>query len=310
MITSRRATLFLLAAGAASAAGALTACGRRPDEAATGTAPRVVSLSPSTTEAAFVVGAGATLVGRSRYCDYPEDAARLPAVGGYADPSLESILALRPTLVIGARGPAGPALEGALHAQGIDTFFPETESLAQITSMLTELGRRLAAGPFAAQAIAHIHERRAAVEAAVRDRPRVRVALLFDTAPIVAAGPHGFPDELIRLAGGENVITRGGAYPTLGIEALLALDPEVLLDGATEAHDGTPTASRLLSLRDSPGFRELKAMREGRVRPLRSAAALRPGPRIGEGLVALACAIHGDDLAIASPPPSSPQATP
>ncbi|HSN96758.1 MAG TPA: ABC transporter substrate-binding protein, partial [Candidatus Nanopelagicales bacterium] len=130
-----------------------------------------------------------------------------------------------------------------------------------------------------------------------------RVALLFDAGPIVAAGPGGFPDELIRLAGGENLITRGGAYPTLGSEHLIALDPEVLIDGAADLHEGAAAGSRLAALRDAPGWRELRAMREGRVRPLASAAALRPGPRIGDGLAALARAIHGDALMIPEPLP-------
>src|SRR6185295_14894222 len=108
---------------------------------------RVVSISPSTTEAAFAIGAGSLLVGRSTYCDYPPEALHLPVVGGFADPSLEAIVARSPTLVIGAHGPAGPALEQALKARSIATFFPETESIAQIEAMIGELGRRLDGEP-------------------------------------------------------------------------------------------------------------------------------------------------------------------
>jgi iron complex transport system substrate-binding protein len=294
----RRTSLIALASLA------LAACSRTREDAAAPSSRRVVSLSPSTTEAVFAVGAGSALAGRSRHCDYPAEATRLPAVGGYADPSVEAILALSPALVVGARGPAGPALEQALRAHGVDTYFPETESIVQIEEMIREIGRRLGAEPGAASAIARIRGRRAAVEDAVRERPRPRVALLFDFSPIVAAGPGSFPDELIRLAGGDNVITRGGAYPTIGVEHLLALDPEVLLDGAADQQ--APQAhERLRSLQDAPGWRELRAVREGRVRPLGSDAALRPGPRIGDGLVALARALHGDDLAIPEGPASA-----
>jgi len=301
----RRTALFALAALA------LAACGKREGastEPAKDAPRRVVSLSPSTTEAVFALGAGASLVGRSRYCDHPPEAARLPVVGGYADPSIEAILALSPTLVVSARGPAGPALEQALRAHGAATYFPETESFAQIEEMLTELGRQLGAEAGAAGSVARLRAQRRAVEEAVRSRPRVRVALLFDTAPVVAAGPGSFPDELIRISGGENAVTRGGAYPSVPVEHLLALDPDLLIDGAAEAHEGAPSAaSRLAALREAPGWRELRAMREGRVRLLASAAALRPGPRIGEGLIALALTIHGDDLAVA---PQIPGAAP
>ncbi|AKT36283.1 ABC transporter substrate-binding protein [Chondromyces crocatus] len=301
MIQSRRSTLLALASFA------LAACGKRKEEAATtpGGAPRVVSLSPSTTEAVFSLGAGPALVGRSRYCDSPAEAKRLPAVGGYADPNVEAILALQPTLVVGARGPAGPALEETLRAHGVATFFPETESIAQIEQMLLDLGQRLGVEPAATRTVARMHTRCEAVEAAAQGRPRVRVALLFDAGPLVAAGPGGFPDELLRRVGGENVITRGGPYPTLSIEALLALDPEVLLD-ATEVHEGAPGPSRLLALRDTPGFRELRAMREGHIRVLDSATALRPGPRICDGLAAVARAVHGDALALPALPEEAP----
>ncbi|WP_437675195.1 ABC transporter substrate-binding protein [Sorangium sp. So ce131] len=280
---------------AALAALALSACGRRAPAAAGGA--RVVSLSPSTTEAVCAVGAAAALVGRSRHCDHPPEVLRLPSVGGYADPSVEAIVALSPTLVTGARGPAGPALEETLRAHGIETFFPETESLAQIEEMLAELGRRLGAAPGAEQAIARIRARRRAVERAVQGKPRVRVALLFDTAPIFVAGPGSFADELLRLAGGENAIARGGAYPSISVEHLLALDPDVLLDG-TAAEGAAQGASRLAALREAPGWRSLRAVQEGRLRPLRTDVVLRPGPRIGEGLVAVARALHGDALAL------------
>jgi iron complex transport system substrate-binding protein len=297
----RRAALVALASLA------LAAC--RRGGPAPASAPRVVSLSPSTTEAVFAIGAGAALVGRSRHCDYPPGAQRLPSVGGYADPSIEAILALSPTLVVGARGPAGPALEQALLSHGVATFFPETESLAQIEDLLAELGRRLDATPGSERVIARIRAQRRAIEEAVKRRPRVRVALVFDTAPIFVAGPGSFPDELIRLAGGDNVITRGGAYPTVGMEHLLALDPDVVLDGSTD-DDVAQGRAKLALLRDAPGWSALRAMREGRARSLGTYAALRPGPRIGEGLAAMARAIHGDALELAAPASASAPASP
>lgn len=261
-------------------------------QASPGANHRIVSIAPSTTEAVFALGAGAELVGRSRQCDFPPEAARLPAVGGYADPSVEAIVALAPTLVVGARGPAGPALEQALEARGIATFFPETESLGQIDAMLSELGRRLGRETAAAQLVGSMHSRCRAVEQAVHEQAPVRAVMLFDVAPIVVAGPGGFPDELMRRAGADNLIRAGGAYPTLGIERLIALDPDVVLDGASNAEDG-PGEKRVESLRDAPGWRELRAVREGRVRLVNAAVVLRPGPRICDGLATLASAVHG-----------------
>jgi iron complex transport system substrate-binding protein len=236
----------------------------------------------------FALGAGASLVGRSRFCDYPPEAARVAVVGGFSDPNVEAVLALGPSLVVGAHGPAGPALEEKLRAHGIDTYFPETESFEQVCAMLAGLGARIGRAAEAERAVGRIRERQAAVAAATKDAPAPRAIMLFDVSPIVAAGPGGFPDELMRLAHAANVITEGGAYPSLGLEHLLALDPEVILDGVSAGVEG---ASPLDSKRSAPGWKSLSAFAKGRVHRVGS-EVLRPGPRIGEGLVEIARMLH------------------
>lgn len=245
----------------------------------------------------FAIGAGELLVGRSRDCDFPKEAEKLPIVGGFGDPNVEVILGLAPTLVVGARGPAGPRLAEKLNEQGIETYFPETESVASIVSMIEELGRRVQQEQGARAAVARIEAKRKALSERIAGKPKARVLFVFDVSPLFVAGPGSFPDELIALAGGENVIKKGGAYPTIGVEHLLALAPDVLLDGATDMRS---TRTLLDRIADAPGFRELSAVREKRVRAVGS-DALRPGPRIGDGLWAVARAIHGDTLG--EPPP-------
>jgi iron complex transport system substrate-binding protein len=124
---------------------------------------RVISLSPSTTETLFALGAGAKLVGRSRYCDYPKEVARIPVVGGFVDASFEAILGLVPDLVIGVRGPGGPALRDRLSARGIATYFPETESMQQIDAMLRGVAERLGDAPRGEALVARIGAARARV---------------------------------------------------------------------------------------------------------------------------------------------------
>lgn len=278
-------------------AATLAACGskREGSSAEQGAKPlRVVSLSPSTTEAVFAIGAGSLLVGRSRFCDFPAEAKALPAVGGFSDPNIEAVLALRPTLVVGARGPAGPGLAETLEARGIATFFPETESFDQIDAMIAELGNKLDHAADATGVRAAIMGKRDAVLRATKAIAPPRAVMLFDVAPIVVAGPGGFPDEMMRLAGAKNLITEGGAYPTIGLERLIALDPEVILDGATAGVEGP---SPLAAKREAPGWSRLQAFAKGRAVAVGS-TALRPGPRIGEGLVELARSIHGSAISL------------
>ncbi len=248
---------------------------------------RVVSLSPSTTEAVAELGALSLLVGRSRYCDYPPEVLKLPEVGGYVDPNVEAIVALKPDLVAGARGPAGKRIDDVLREHGIDTFFPPTETVDDVLEMIRGLGKKLDRSAEAEASVARIQARLADVEARTRSLPHPRVLLLFGVQPIVAAGPKSFGDEIVRRAGATNVVVRGDAYPALDLEALAALDPDVIVDAAVaEEHGGQRIG------KDAAGWRELRAVKTDHVVPLADEVVLRPGPRIAQGVETLARALH------------------
>lgn len=252
-----------------------------------GSAVRIVSLTPSTTEALFAIGAGDRVVGRSRYCDYPPEVTKLPQIGGYVDPSYEAILALRPDLVTGARGPAGAALTERLEARGITTFFPKTESFAEIDAMILGIGERTGRAAEAKAKVEALDARVIAIEKAVAGAPRVRVLLVFGLQPLSVAGPSSFADEMIRRAGGTNAVTEGGGYPTLGIERVHSLDPDVVVNAAiAEAHGNERIG------KDTPGWAKVRAVVTNRVVSVTDESVLRPGPRIADGLATLARALH------------------
>ena len=287
MSASRRAFAFGLALAAVS-------CRARERKSR---AVRIVSTIPSTTEALFAIGAGALVVGRSRYCDYPPAALALPAIGGFADPSLEAILALAPTLVVGGRGPAGAAWVEKLAARGIATYFPPADAMADVDAMIVGLGARTAHVAEADAVVARIRARRAAVSESVAGLPRPRVLFVFGVTPIVVAGPGTFADEMIRLAGGTNVISGAGpAWPTIDLEKVLALDPDIVLDASMEEHH--QQGSEHLG---AP-WNAVRAVRERHVVALGDEVVLRPGPRVGEGLAQVARALHPNAIV----PPESP----
>ena len=265
----------------------LAACTKDKPAARSGAASRIVSLSPSTTEAAYAVGAGAKMVGRSRYCDFPPEVTKLPQVGGYVDPSFEAILALRPDLVVGARGPAGSAIAEKLEARGVATFFPPTESFDAIDAMILGLAERAGRAEAGKAAVAAIHARTTEIERAVANLPRTRVLVVFGLEPLSVAGPSSFPDEMIRRAGGVNVVRGGGAYPTIGVEHVLALDPDVIVNAAMMEE----RASERLR-KDAPGWAHVRAVQSDRIATLTDESVLRPGPRIADGLLLLARALH------------------
>jgi iron complex transport system substrate-binding protein len=262
-------------------------CRQKPQQHANITQSRIVSISPSTTEALFAIGAGPNVVGRSRYCNWPLEVEKLPQVGGYVDPNFEAILALRPTLVTGARGPIGPALRDRLEARGVATYFPPTESFDEIFAMIRGLGDHTGRREQADREVDAIQERIRAIQQGLGPSARPRTLFVFGIEPVSVAGPNSFADEMIRRAGGQNAVTEGSAYPTLGLERVLSLNPDVIIYAAMgESQD------RERITKATPGWNKVRAVIDGRVISLRDESVLRPGPRIADGLLAFARAIH------------------
>ncbi|MFO0663810.1 MAG: helical backbone metal receptor [Polyangiaceae bacterium] len=250
---------------------------------------RIVSLSPSFTETLFAIGAGDLLVGRSNQCNFPAAALSVPAVSDFAEPNLEGILARRPTLVVGPRGPATTRLEQPLRDRHIDSYFKSPESVRDIEEMFHDLGKTTS----------HVREAEAVwqsaedvlkkVTVAVGSRPKKRIAMLLSTRPIYLAGPSSFPGGLVTLAGGENVAAVKTPYPAVSIEELAAWNPDTLLDATNMGSAARTGISAAL-----PGFHLLRAVRENHVVPVTDDRVLRPGPRFAEGVEVLARSLHAE----------------
>ncbi len=249
---------------------------------------RVVSLSPATTEALFALGYGDRLVGRSRYCDFPPEVKAVRPVGGFVDPSLEAILGVKPDLVIGVQGPGLEDFAARLDARGISTFFPPTQSLTEIGAMLVELARLLGDEQRGLAQRAALERERVAIARTLAGRHRPRALFVFGLRPVVAAGPGSFPDEMLRLAGADNVVSgEKHRFPTLGIERVLSLDPEVVIDAT-----GGVAREGISISKDLPGWSEVRAVKEGRLVVVSDDRVLRPGPRVGQGVAVLVRALH------------------
>lgn len=261
---------------AAAAAVAALACAPRADRAAAAAAARVVSLAPAFTEVLFAIGAGDRLVGRTAWCDYPPAARHVPSVGDGIAPNVEAILARRPDLVVLYASAANTAAAERLTGLGIRTLTLPMDRLAHVAEAARALGRATGradtAAALAAAFTAAVDSARAAAPPA--DRPRV-LLLAWDAPPIVIGG-GSFQDELVRLAGGENVfadLPQASAQVT--IETIAARNPDlvVLLDAGEASWAARPEwqvvravrARRFAAVRGTefarPGFRALAAAR-------------------------------------------------
>lgn len=252
-----------------------------------GTARRVVSLVPSATETLFALGAGERVVGVSTFDDWPPEATRLPRVGGMVNPSFEAVVALRPDAVVGVQGPVDLAMLGRLQAMGVRVFFPRVESVAEVMASIDGFAALVGRREAAAALRASIEVDVARARALVQGRAPVRVLAVFSERPLVVAGNGSWVDEMLRLAGGDNVVRAGGRYPTISVEQLLTLAPEVILDMTW--HDDNAPGSLAETL---ARHRTVPAVRDGRVLRAGDAMLLRPGPRYGQAALRIARLLH------------------
>lgn len=255
-------------------------------------ARRVASMMPSVTEWMVAIGAAERLVARTDYDDDPA-LAHLPSVGGGLTPSIEWLAARRPDLVIAWPDAPSRSVVARLEALGVAVYTAPSETIADALDVATDLGRLLGLEAAADSAVAEVRAGLDSVRAAVADRPRPGVLLLIGLDPVMAAGPGTFMDELLQAAGGRNVLddTRR-LWPQLSMEEVVTRAPDVLIiAGASAARtDAGPAAA----LRGRPGWREVPALRNGRVHALDPDRVNRPGPHLDEAAATLAALIHED----------------
>jgi iron complex transport system substrate-binding protein len=247
---------------------------------------RIVSLAPSVTETLFALGAGAEVVGVSQYCDYPPQALALPRVGSFLTPNLEAIIALRPTLVVGLELSSDVRQIRALNSMGYPVLLVSDDSLQEIETSIEKVGARIDRRNDADRLVARIQAQIAAIQERLASVKPVRALMLVGHQPIVAVGSGTYLDELLRIARADNIAAAvGEQWPHLSMEFVIAMRPEVILDGAM----GSDLAS-------SDDFWEkyptIPAVRDHRVYGYAEDPMLHAGPRVGQSLEIIARKIH------------------
>ena len=254
-------------------------------------AERIVSLSAGSTEMLFALGVGDRIIGIDEGSDYPLAVRKIQRVGPFLRPSLEKIVTLKPDLIVwvSPSSPRGIAAEirrrtkcpvFAIAAKSITGIVRGFEKMGALVGKV-EHGRKLA------EDMAHGVE---TVRLRVSGQERVRVFVEIAAPPsLMAAGPKSFINEAINLAGGANVARHARSpYPLISLEALASLDPDVYIIPAEDQRQ----LVILERVRARPGYRTLRSIRDGKVYTVDPDYLLRPGPRLGEGILRLARLLH------------------
>lgn len=254
-------------------------------------AKKIISLAPSNTEILFALGAGAQVIGRDEFSDYPAEAKAIPSVGGSMGKyNLEEIARLQPDLVLAASINTPEQIK-ALETLNLTVYvLANPTALDGIYANLELIGRLVDKESQAKTLVTALKARVTAVQEATAKttaQPKVFYELDgSDASKPWTAGSGTFIDTLIKMAGGVNASGAIKDYAQMSQEELLIQNPDIILLG--DAAYGT-TADQL---KTRAGWSALNAVKNGKIFAFDDNLVSRPGPRLVDGLVEMVKLIH------------------
>ncbi len=246
---------------------------------------RIVSLSPTTTELLFALGAGPRLVGRTSWDVWPEAARSVPDLGPGIRPNMEAVLATRPDLVVLYASEDNRGAAAQLRAAGIRVIAFRMDRIEDFRRMAMLLGRVTGLDVNAALVVDTVMNTLERVRAATAPLDHPTVYWHIWDNPLITIGAGSFMHELVEIAGARNVYGDDPSpSPRVSIEDVARRDPDIVLAG--------PVGTARIAA--DPRWRALEAVRRGEVRVVDTNLVSRTSVRLGEAAMSLARLLHGD----------------
>ncbi len=275
---------------------------------------RVVTMSPNLAEIVCAVGAADCLVGVDDFTTYPPEVATKPKIGGIINPNLESVLVVRPEVVLVARGVDKQVLRRLQEVGELQTLSYDAQTLDEVLDLISEIGRLCGKDAEAQRLVQSLRARKQAVEqrVAATGGPRPRVMLVVSWDGLFVAGEESFGNDLIETAGGENVVKKMpgvklAPWPGITRELVVMGDPQVMIFAGKHALPVANEEQGILKwLRRDGAWRELSAVKHAQVLIVDEDLVTLPSPRLFDGLEKMAEAVAGvgpTPPATASPAP-------
>jgi iron complex transport system substrate-binding protein len=249
---------------------------------------RIVSLAPNVTEILFGLGLDEEIVGVSIHSNFPEKAKSKVRVGSYIRLDLEKIASLNPDLIIATGAGNTRDMVDRLGKLGLQTYVIYPKNFRDILQSIAHIGQVVNREKDARAIIEGMRKRSERVIDLTKGLPRPKVFVQIGDVPIVTVGKGSFADDLIRLAGGENIAeNEKEVYPRLGMEEILKRSPEVIVISSMN-----PTGDYQKILQEWTRWKTIPAVKNRRIHLMDSDLLDRPSPRIIEGLEELARVLH------------------
>jgi iron complex transport system substrate-binding protein len=256
-------------------------------------APRIVSAAPNVTEICCALGLRDALVGRTRYCTYPPGIEAVPSIGALNDLNVESLLALRPELIIisGARR----AIRDRLSHLDLRFEAVPDDTLADLFAAIRDVGKWTNRPLTAERLVAGVQADLDRMAQAFADTPKRRVLILAAPMPspptqVYAAGPESYYHDLLARVGHIDVVPPGRPPVTpVSLEFILQADPDVIVELAPDTRERPNGGASALPAWRAVG--PLKAVQSGRIHVLVGPEHFLLGPRVAQTFAALCATI-------------------
>jgi iron complex transport system substrate-binding protein len=248
---------------------------------------KIISVAPSVTELVYALGKGDQLIGRTDYCDYPEEAKAVDSIGSLTDPNIEKIIEKKPDVVI-ASTHFKDEVAKKLEDLGIKIIvLKDSKNIDGAYASIEKLGEILNAQDKANEIVDSNKKKIEEIKEKVKDAesPKAYYLVGFGKTGDYTATGDTFISEMIGLAGGENIAQDATGWK-YSLEKLLQNDPKYII------------ISKKLAMKDqfiaTEGYKELSAVKNNNVFEIDDNLVNRQGPRIADGVEALAKILHPD----------------
>ncbi len=251
---------------------------------------RIIPLSPSVAEILYGIGAWEKVVGVTIYSDFPPEAKNLPKVGGWVNPNLEAIVALRPELIIMVDEQERIFGE-KLRKIGLETLAVKSKTFGDIINAILTVGRAIGREKVAKKVAEDVKLKIDEIRQRTKSLNQKKVLFVVGRNPgalsdIYAIAPGSFIDEIITAAGGENVMKESKGFTVnISKEAVLILNPEVIVEI-------NPGKNEKEALKVWNELSVVSAVKNGEVHIIEETAFLHPSQRVIEGTQILAKILH------------------
>ncbi|MCY0094959.1 heme/hemin ABC transporter substrate-binding protein [Hoeflea ulvae] len=259
---------------------------------------RVLAIGGAVTEIVYALGEQDRLVGRDSTSTFPPEANGLPDVGYIRALSPEGVLSVKPDLILARENNGPPEAVEVLKSTGVRWVdVPDEFTLSGIDENITIIAAELGVvdkGEALKKKVAADIARSRARQAAQGEAPRVMFVLALTDDKIRTSGRNTAADNIIALAGGENVITAFDGYKEISNEAVIDAAPDIILmmNGRGESADHEAVNALIEA---HPALSTTPAVRNGRIIRMDGLLMLGFGPRTGEAIAQLSDALAGHE---------------